>query len=134
MLTSIHALTLPYIHLYVFSALRVHFSNTRIRQLSVPYMLSMFSLGLGYIFIIYMDYRYNSSSTAVGIYIAFFGLVNAAVQGLFVPRILPKIWHEEKATLYGLGLTAVQTLCYGLCPVDWGGWWCSVWQQSTTRL
>ncbi len=117
---TIHSYIHTPIKTYLHAALRVHFSNTRIRQLSVPYMLSMLSLGLGYIFIIYMVYRYDSSSTAVGIYIAFFGLVNAVVQGLFVPRILPNIWHEETATLLGLGLTALQTLCYGLCPVEWG--------------
>ena len=103
-----------------FPALRVHFSNKRILQLSIPFILSTTALGLGYVFIIYMDYRYHSTSTAVGIFISFFGLVNAGVQGLFIPRIIPNIWNEQRATMYGLLITSLQTLSYGLCPVDWG--------------
>ena len=103
-----------------FPALRVHLSNRRMQQLSIPFVLSTLAIGLGYVFIIFMDYRYHSSSTSVGIYIAFFGLVNAAVQGVFVPKIIPNIWNEQRATMYGLLMSAMQTLCFGLCPVDWG--------------
>jgi MFS family permease len=57
----------------------VHFSNLTIRWLSYHYILSSLVDGLGFIWYIYMAERYHASATAVGIYLAFFGVVSMLV-------------------------------------------------------
>jgi len=99
-----------------FPALRLHFQSKELRQLTIPLAISSLNLGIGAIWYIYMAYRYNATSTEIGIYMSFFGVVSAIIQGILIKYLIPKVWCEQTACVFGFYLLAVQYCAYGLSP------------------
>lgn len=97
-----------------------HFSIPIVRQLSYPYMFSSFVAGIGSIWYIYMDGRYNTSATIVGLYLALYGVCAVSVQAHFIKKIIPAWWNERQAAMYGYLLQGIQYTGYGLMPNVWG--------------
>lgn len=100
-------------------ALILHFQNKVMRDLTIPLLVSSLTVGSGSIWYIYMDYAYNSTSTEVGIYLAVYGVVSAFILGYLIKLIVPSIWNEQQASIYGFCLLAVQYLGYGFSPYYW---------------
>lgn len=97
-------------------ALMLHFQNTELRRLTFPLALSSLNLGLGAIWYIYMAHRYNANATEIGVYMSFFGAVSAVILGVFIKYLIPNIWSEQTACVYGFYLLAVQYVAYGVSP------------------
>jgi DHA1 family tetracycline resistance protein-like MFS transporter len=100
-------------------ALVIHFSNPELRELTVPVAISSLTLGISFIWYIFMDYRFHASSTEIGYYLAFYGLVNVIVQGFCIKRLIPKYVSEMQAAVYGSVLQGIQVVCYGLSWEQW---------------
>lgn len=108
-----------------FPALKQHFSHKRLRQLSYPLIVSsMASSGTSYIWFLFMDYRFHSSTTEIGVFLSVYGVVGALVQGVVVPRVVGVKGtcgvSEATATVGGLVLSALQVVAFGLCRHEWG--------------
>lgn len=97
-----------------------HFSIPIVRQLSYPLMLSSFVYGLGLIWYIYMDDRYNANATIIGVYLAVYGVSAVTIQGVVIKRLIPRVWNEKEAAMFGYFIQAVQYVTYGLVPSVWG--------------
>lgn len=100
-------------------ALITHMKNPIMRDLTIPLFVSSLNVGTGSIWVIYQVHKYHSSSTEVGIYMAFYGVVSAFILGVLIKRMIPAYWNEEQASVYGLLLQAMQYLGYGLVPTYW---------------
>jgi DHA1 family tetracycline resistance protein-like MFS transporter len=101
------------------SSLRVFFSNKDLCKLAVPYMLSNLCTGIYFIWVLYMTNRFHVSIMEIGIYLSFSGVCGVLVQGVLIPNLIPRYFNDERATLVGLALSAVQLLAYGFCPALW---------------
>eukprot|EP00981_Chlorochromonas_danica_P007429 scaffold1729_cov173-Ochromonas_danica.AAC.5 len=103
-----------------FTPIIIHFTNPVIRKLSYPLVLSSLTQGLGFIWYIYMEGRYHSSTTLISVYLAFFGVVSLVVQGFLIKRLIPHPWNEKKAAMIGYFLQGLQYVGYGVVPRVWG--------------
>lgn len=97
----------------------LHFSNNSMRDLLIPLAFENFPAGTGSIWYIYMDYQFHASSTDVGIFLSFFGILSALVQAFAVHRIIPGVVNELQASIYGGYLSAIQCGAFGFMPVYW---------------
>jgi DHA1 family tetracycline resistance protein-like MFS transporter len=70
------------------------------------------------IWVLYTSHRFNWDAGDVGISLAVVGLSAAIVQGGLTGRIVAKI-GERRAIIYGLALSAVANLLYGLANQGW---------------
>jgi DHA1 family tetracycline resistance protein-like MFS transporter len=101
------------------TGLRIHFSNPKLKRLSVPLALCSVNHGLTFIWYLYMKYRFQSSPPNVGFYISWHGLMNALAQGVMIKFLIPKYLSEKNALLYGLILSGFHTLLNGFCNEEW---------------
>lgn len=92
------------------------FSNSELRVLSYPFMLSQISSGIHYIWIIYLKERFDASSLDIGLFFAISGAVVVVVQGYLIKSLIPIRLTEESASVLCLLLSCVQLLFFGLCP------------------
>lgn len=90
-----------------------HLSNKALRQLTIPYVLSNFAFGYLFIWYIYMDYRFHSSSFEIGLYLAFNGVLSVIVLGVLINYLIPALMSEKDASFYGLMLHALSTVLLG---------------------
>ena len=100
-------------------ALILHFSNHDLRELTVPLATSSLTLGIGFIWYIFMDFEFHSTSTSIGYYLAFYGVINAFIQGVLIKRLIPKYISEMQASVYGLIFLGIQVVGYGLSWEEW---------------
>lgn len=98
----------------------IHFSNRTIRRLSYPLCFSSVTLGAGSIWYIYMSDRYNASATLIGVYLAFYGVSAVFIQGYMIKKVIPNMWNEKQAAIYGYFLQCLQYTLYGVSPIVWG--------------
>lgn len=70
------------------------------------------------IWVLYTGHRFNWDAGDVGISLAVVGLSAAIVQGGLTGRIVPKM-GERRAIIYGLGLSAIANMLYGLANQGW---------------
>lgn len=70
----------------------LQFSHSRMRQITFPVALLSLSGGIISIYYIFMDYKFHSSSTDIGIFLSAFSLGNACAQGILLKRIIPRFW------------------------------------------
>lgn len=110
----------PRKYLNPFTPIIIHFTNPVIRKLSYPLILSSLTQGVGFIWYIYMEGRYHSSTTLISVYIAFFGVISFIVQGFLIKRLIPHPWNEKKAAMIGYFLQGLQYAGYGVVPRVWG--------------
>jgi len=100
-------------------ALMLHFSNKRLRQLSI----AMFCTGIASsnlsIFYMYMFDTFSSSSAEVGAFISFFALVAVGVQGFAVRRLIPAVWSESRAIMWGLVFSGLQSIAFAFVTQLW---------------
>jgi DHA1 family tetracycline resistance protein-like MFS transporter len=83
------------------------------------YFLSIFgTMMLQSTWVLYTGYRYGWSPRDVGVSLMLVGLSAIVVQGKLVGVILPKI-GERRGLIFGMSLTAVVTILYGLAPEGW---------------
>lgn len=93
------------------------FSNKDLRCLSICVILNDFNtMGVASIFFLSMK-RFRLNATSVSLVISAFALSTVVVQGLLLKRIVPKIWSAEKASVYSLFFSAVQSAAIGVVPV-----------------
>ena len=88
-------------------------SNKTLRQLTIPYLVSNFAFGYLFIWYIYMDYRFHSSSVEIGLYLAFNGVLSVLVQGMLINYMIPAMVSGREAAFYGLLLHALCTVLVG---------------------
>ncbi len=83
------------------------------------YFLSVFgTMMLQSTWVLYSGYRYNWTPREVGFSLMAVGVSAIIVQGKLVGIILPRM-GEKRGLLFGLSLTAVVTVLYGLAPHGW---------------
>lgn len=70
------------------------------------------------VWVLYTGHRFGWDVGDVGLSLAVVGLSAALVQGGLTGRIVPKI-GEQRAIIYGLGLSGVANLLYGLANQGW---------------
>ena len=70
------------------------------------------------IWVLYTSHRFDWNTRDVGISLAVVGLSAAIVQGGLTGRIVPKI-GERRAIVYGLALSTVANVLYGLANQGW---------------
>jgi hypothetical protein len=63
------------------NAIKLHMTNPKLRDLTIPFVLSTMASSYYIIFYIYMSYRYDASPTTIGLYLSFNGVMIAFVQG-----------------------------------------------------
>jgi len=68
--------------------------------------------------VLYTGYRYGWSPKQVGLSLAFVGVMAAVVQGGLTRHIVARV-GERKTAIFGLGVTLVAYLLYGLAPEGW---------------
>jgi DHA1 family tetracycline resistance protein-like MFS transporter len=68
--------------------------------------------------VLYTSYRYGWSPKQTGASLAVVGLMAAIVQGGLVRVVVPKI-GERRAIIFGLSISALNFLCYGLATHGW---------------
>lgn len=96
-----------------------HFSNPTIRRLSYPLMLSAFTIGIGSMWYIYISDRYGANATVIGCYLAFYGLSMVFAQGYLIKKIIPALWNEQQAAMYGYLMQAFMFVGSGVMPEVW---------------
>jgi hypothetical protein len=71
-------------------------------------VLVLNNLAGGYypIWFLYMDYRFHASTSTIGVYLSYIGIVHAFVLGILIHKITPAIWSETKAAFYTIILAA----------------------------
>ncbi len=99
--------------------LKSHLTNPSLRVLLLPLSLSAVNLGIPFIWYMYMHHTFQATSSQIGLFLSFHGLMNAIAQGLFIRLIIPRILSERNAAIYGLLVVALHTVCYGLCQETW---------------
>lgn len=67
-----------------------------------------------------MDYKFNASSTQVGIFLSFYGIVAALVQTFMVKKVIPAMYSELEVAIYGGITSAILFASLGFIPVFWG--------------
>jgi DHA1 family tetracycline resistance protein-like MFS transporter len=92
------------------------FSNSELRVLSYPFILSHMSSGIHYVWVIYLRERFDATYMDVGLFMTVSGVAIALTQGFLIKSIIPNILSEENATAVCLLLTSIQLFCFGLCP------------------
>ena len=70
------------------------------------------------VWIPYFTYRYSFGPTENGITLALFGLMSAIGQGVVVPWLVPKL-GERRAILFGLSVSLLSYVAYGLAYAPW---------------
>jgi DHA1 family tetracycline resistance protein-like MFS transporter len=70
------------------------------------------------IWVLYTSYRYNWGTSEVGISLAVVGLTSIIVQGGLIRRIVPRL-GEQRALIFGLGISMVSYMLYGLATQAW---------------
>lgn len=99
--------------------LRIHLSSRRLRQFSLPLFLCALAAGLSFVTYIYMAAELFASSTQIGLYLAFYGVLSAVAQGLFIKYLVPRFISEGDAALYALILSGLQVLTLAPCSHLW---------------
>lgn len=83
------------------------------------YFLSVFStMMLQSSWVLYTGYRYGWTPREVGLSLMAVGISAIVVQGKLVGYLLPRI-GEKRGLIFGMSLTAVVTVLYGLAPEGW---------------
>jgi MFS transporter, DHA1 family, tetracycline resistance protein len=70
------------------------------------------------VWIPYFTYRYNFGPTENGLTLALFGLVTAVGQAVIVPWLVPRL-GERRSILFGLGVSVLSFVAYGLAFTPW---------------
>lgn len=102
-----------------FPRLIKYFKNERMRDLTLPLFIICFVSGSYSMIYIYMDYRYNSPSYIITLYIALLGLGMVLAQGLALPKLVPKYLSEGKTAVYALIFHAAMYLGNTLSIYSW---------------
>ena len=68
--------------------------------------------------VLYTGYRFNWGPRAVGISLAVVGLMAALVQGGLVRMLIPRL-GERRAIVFGLSISVVNFLLYGIATQGW---------------
>lgn len=83
-----------------FPALYRHLSDAEMRDFSVPIFISTFLQGAASIIYIYIDYRWNTSSILISIYLAFSGIGVFIAQAFVLNKFVPSKFSEAKASIF----------------------------------
>lgn len=100
-------------------ALMLHFSNKKLRQLSIALFCSGIAASNFSIFYMYMFDRFSAGSIEVGAFISFFALVAVIVQSFGIRSLVPDIWSESTAVLWGVGISSLQALAFAFVTDLW---------------
>lgn len=70
------------------------------------------------VWIPYFSYRFNFGPTENGLTLAVYGLASAVGQAVIVPWLVPRL-GESRSILFGLGLSMLSLVAYGLAHAPW---------------
>lgn len=101
-------------------ALEVHLSSLRMRLLLIPLFLAAMTTGLSYTLFMYMTEVLGATSTDIGLYLAFQGILNAFSQGVLMTFLIPTYLNDRQATMMAFLVSGVQRFLLALCGHIWG--------------
>ena len=82
------------------------------------FILTLAQMMLFSIWALYTAHRYGWDPTHVGLSLTLVGVMSAIVQAVLAKRLLARI-GDTRGVIFGLMLSAVSQLLYGLVPVGW---------------
>ena len=89
-----------------------------VKMAGVVFLAQLGQFSLQTTWVLYTSHRYGWNEAMVGASLATVGISTAIVQGGLVRKIMPKL-GEKRALLFGLMLSAVVFVAYGLAPQGW---------------